>query len=212
MSMSVSVTEFSEVLPPFPPPTSSSVGVGGVVVGWVVVVVPELLLHPILSSLILWVLWVNVHRGPRAGILLEVDLSVRPESYYYYYYYIWLQFPCSWYCLYDVNCGYIWLQIPGSWYCLYHLNWGYGHMATDPRFVVLSLRCQLGYRHMATDPRFVVLSLRCQLGLHMATDPRFVVLSLRCQLGPNMATVPILVVLCVYNIYRKNLLLELYCS
>ena len=24
---------------------------------------------------------------PRAGILLEVDLSVRPESYYYYYYY-----------------------------------------------------------------------------------------------------------------------------
>ena len=32
MSMSVSVTEFSEVLPPFPPPTSSSIRVGGVVV------------------------------------------------------------------------------------------------------------------------------------------------------------------------------------
>ena len=29
----------------------------------------------------------NVHEKPRAGILLEVDLSVRPESYYYYYYY-----------------------------------------------------------------------------------------------------------------------------
>ena len=29
----------------------------------------------------------NVHQKPRAGILLEVDLSVRPESYYYYYYY-----------------------------------------------------------------------------------------------------------------------------
>ena len=29
----------------------------------------------------------NVHLKPRAGILLEVDLSVRPESYYYYYYY-----------------------------------------------------------------------------------------------------------------------------
>ena len=28
----------------------------------------------------------NVHQKPRAGILLEVDLSVRPESYYYYYY------------------------------------------------------------------------------------------------------------------------------
>ena len=26
----------------------------------------------------------NVHQKPRAGILLEVDLSVRPESYYYY--------------------------------------------------------------------------------------------------------------------------------
>ena len=25
------------------------------------------------------------HLKPRAGILLEVDLSVRPESYYYYY-------------------------------------------------------------------------------------------------------------------------------
>ena len=33
MSMSVSVTEFSEVLPPFfPPPSFSSVRVGGVVV------------------------------------------------------------------------------------------------------------------------------------------------------------------------------------
>ena len=33
MNMSVSVTEFSEVLPPFfPPPTFSSVRVGGVVV------------------------------------------------------------------------------------------------------------------------------------------------------------------------------------
>ena len=33
MNMSVSVTEFSEVHPPFfPPPTFSSVGVGGVVV------------------------------------------------------------------------------------------------------------------------------------------------------------------------------------
>ena len=30
----------------------------------------------------------NVHQKPRAGILLEVDLSVRPESYYYYYYYL----------------------------------------------------------------------------------------------------------------------------
>ena len=29
----------------------------------------------------------NVHQKPRAGISLEVDLSVRPESYYYYYYY-----------------------------------------------------------------------------------------------------------------------------
>ena len=29
----------------------------------------------------------NVHQKPWAGILLEVDLSVRPESYYYYYYY-----------------------------------------------------------------------------------------------------------------------------
>ena len=29
----------------------------------------------------------NVHQKPRAGILLEVDLSVGPESYYYYYYY-----------------------------------------------------------------------------------------------------------------------------
>ena len=26
----------------------------------------------------------NVHQKPQAGILLEVDLSVRPESYYYY--------------------------------------------------------------------------------------------------------------------------------
>ena len=53
----MSVTEFSEVLPPFPLPTSSSVRVGGVVVGWEVVVVlivlPKLLLHPILSSLFL---------------------------------------------------------------------------------------------------------------------------------------------------------------
>ena len=29
----------------------------------------------------------NVHQKPWAGILLEVDPSVRPESYYYYYYY-----------------------------------------------------------------------------------------------------------------------------
>ena len=29
----------------------------------------------------------NVHQKPWAGILLEVDLSVRPGSYYYYYYY-----------------------------------------------------------------------------------------------------------------------------
>ena len=29
----------------------------------------------------------NVHEKPRAVILLEVDLSVRPESYYNYYYY-----------------------------------------------------------------------------------------------------------------------------
>ena len=65
MSMSVSVTEFSKVLPPFfPPPTFSSVRVGGLAgrVGglrwwWVVVVVlivvPKLLLHPLLSSLFL---------------------------------------------------------------------------------------------------------------------------------------------------------------
>ena len=32
----------------------------------------------------------NVHQKPWAGILLEVDLSVRPESYYYYYYYYYL--------------------------------------------------------------------------------------------------------------------------
>ena len=52
MSMRESVTEFSDVLPLyFPPPTSSFVRVGGlvVVVGIVVVVlivVPKLLLHP----------------------------------------------------------------------------------------------------------------------------------------------------------------------
>ena len=49
MSMSESVIEFSEVLPPL---TSSSVRVGGVVVV-VLIVVPKLLLHPILSSLFL---------------------------------------------------------------------------------------------------------------------------------------------------------------
>ena len=34
----------------------------------------------------------NVHQKPRAGILLEVDLSVRPESYYYYYYYYYVYY------------------------------------------------------------------------------------------------------------------------
>ena len=54
MNMSVSVTEFSEVLPPFfPPPTFSSVRVGRVVVVVVLLVVPKLLLHPLLSSLFL---------------------------------------------------------------------------------------------------------------------------------------------------------------
>ena len=53
MNMSVSVTEFSEVLPPFfLPPTFSSVRVGGVVVV-VLLVVPKLLVHPLLSSLFL---------------------------------------------------------------------------------------------------------------------------------------------------------------
>ena len=56
--VSVSVSEFSEVLPP---PTFSSVRVGGVgvVVVLVLIVVPKLLLHPLLSSLFLWMLWMN---------------------------------------------------------------------------------------------------------------------------------------------------------
>ena len=58
MRMSVSVTEFSEVLPPFfPPPTFSSIRVGGKWWWWVIVVVPivapKLQLHPLLSSLFL---------------------------------------------------------------------------------------------------------------------------------------------------------------
>ena len=52
MSMSESVTQFSEVLPPyFPTFTSSSVRLGGLVVVVVVlIVVPKLLLHPFCLS------------------------------------------------------------------------------------------------------------------------------------------------------------------
>ena len=43
----------------------------------------------------------NVHQKPRAGILLEVDLSVRPESYYYYYYYYY--YYCYYYYYYTTG-------------------------------------------------------------------------------------------------------------
>ena len=80
--MCESVTEFSEVLPP---PTSWSVRVRGVVWWYhLMLVVSTLLLHPILSSPFFWMLWMNAAWKPQASILLEVDLSVCPETSNYY--------------------------------------------------------------------------------------------------------------------------------
>ena len=94
MSMSESVTEFSEVLPPYyPPPTSSSVRVVGlvVVVGrWGGTDSGTKAYHPsfLSSPFLVYCEWM-LHEKTQASILLEVDLSDCPESYCYYYY-IWV--------------------------------------------------------------------------------------------------------------------------